>query len=100
VIEAENSVNGILIKHDDLAALPTPLNHEWRMGRLSPAYGRNELERAIFNSEVRAAQVLLASWEHEEDGLAIAFVPKKVREGCLASLARKGLARVHLVPCE
>jgi hypothetical protein len=57
------------------------------LGVSAPAYGRNELERAIFNSEVRAAQSLLARWQQKDDGLAIAFVPKKVRGGCLASLA-------------
>jgi hypothetical protein len=87
VVEAENTVTGMIVKHEAIAALPIPSEHDWRTGRLSPAYGRNELERAIFNSEVRAAQSLLARWQQKDDGLAIAFVPKKVRGGCLASLA-------------
>jgi len=80
-------VSGIIVENEAIAALPIPSEHDWRTGRLSPAYGRNELERAIFNSEVRAAQSFLAGWQQEDDGLAIAFVPKKVRGGCLASLA-------------
>jgi hypothetical protein len=87
VIEAEKTVYGLVLQDEDLAALPAPVEHEWRIGRLSPAYGRSELECWIFNSEVRAAQSLLADWEHEDGELAIAFVPKKVRGGCLASLA-------------
>ena len=87
VIEAEKTVNGLVLQDEDLAALPAPVEHEWRIGRLSPAYGRTELERQIFASEVRAAQSLLAGWEHEDDGDVIAFAPKKVRGGCLASLA-------------
>lgn len=87
VIEAEKTVNGIVLKDEDLAGLPAPADHEWRIGRLSPAYGRSEFERLIYISELRAAQSLLASWEHEDDGDVIAFVPKKVGFGCLASMA-------------
>jgi hypothetical protein len=79
VIETEKTVHGFILKDEDLTALPKPMDHEWRIGRLSPAYGRSELERWIFNSEVRAAQSLLASWEHAYDGDVIAFAPKKVR---------------------
>lgn len=73
-----------------IAALPAPLEHDWQTGRLSPAYGQSEVERGIYRSEVRAAQSLLSGWkcqEDQEEGMVMAFVPKRVRVGCLASLA-------------
>jgi len=87
VIEAKKNGNRITFTDADLAGLPLPREEQWRIGRLSPAYSRSELERQIFDSQLRAAQALLTSWEQAEDSDFIAYAPKKVRGGCLASLA-------------
>ena len=89
VIEAKKDGNRIRFTDEDLAALPVPGEEQWRIGRLSPAYGRSELERQIFHSQVRAAKALLTTLEEEEDSDVTAYVPKKVRGGCLASLAAR-----------
>lgn len=90
VIKAKKSATGTTFKDKDIAALPTPLEHDWQIGRLSPAYRRSQLEREIYMSEVRAAQSLLARWKYQEDQkerMDVSFVPKRIRVGCLASLA-------------
>ena len=79
VIEAKKDGNRIRFTDEDLAALPVPGEEQWRIGRLSPAYGRSELERQIFDSQVRAAKALLTTLEEEEDSEVTAYVPKKVR---------------------
>jgi hypothetical protein len=88
VIEAEKDCDRISYTDEDLLVLPEPLEGQWQIGRTSPAYGRSALEREIFESQDRAAKRLLATWQHtDEDGDCIAYVPQKVRGGCLASLA-------------
>jgi hypothetical protein len=87
VIEAKKNGNRITFTDADLAGLPIPSQEQWRIGRLSPAYSRSELERQIFDSQVRAAQALLTSWEQPDNSDFIAYAPKRVRGACLASLA-------------
>src|SRR5262249_60450079 len=58
VIEAEKTVNGLVLQDEVLAALPAPVVHEWRVGGLSPADSRTELERQIFASAVGDAKSL------------------------------------------
>ena len=87
VIEAKKDGDRITFTDADLAGLPLPREEQWRIGRLSPAHSRSELERQIFDSQVRAAKALLTTWEQAEDCDVTAYAPKKVRGGCLASLA-------------
>src|SRR5262245_36344764 len=47
VIEAKKDGNRIRFTDEDLAALPVPGEEQWRIGRLSPAYGRSELDETI-----------------------------------------------------
>jgi hypothetical protein len=87
VIEASKDRDQIVFQDKDIAALGIPRDDEWRIGRLSPAYAKSELERQIFDSQVRAGKELLTTWEQQDDVGFTAYIPKKVRGGCLAALA-------------
>ena len=94
------SHNGLLLDSGAVTST-TPLNFgsSWitectvRLYAISPfrdrvgACGRSELERQIFDSQVRAAKELLATWEYQDGRDFTAYIPKKVRGGCLASVA-------------
>jgi hypothetical protein len=87
VIEVEKSTTGITFTDEDIASLRAPADEEWRLGRISPAFGRSELERQIYQSLVRGVRTFLDNWRRNEDGEEIAYVAKSVEVGCLASLA-------------
>jgi Dimerisation domain len=87
VIEAAKERDQIVFQDKDIAVLGIPPDNEWRIGRLSPASGKSESERQIFDSQVRAGKELLMSWEHQDDLEFTAYIPKKVRGGRLTDIA-------------
>jgi hypothetical protein len=71
--------SGISFKDSDLALLPEPPDHTWKIGRRNPAFGRPELDRHVFRAGFKAVEQMLNLWKQEDEGVVDAYALKELK---------------------
>jgi hypothetical protein len=69
----------VSFKDSDLALLPEPPEHTWKIGRRNPAFGRPELDRHVFRAGFKAVEQMLNLWKQEDEGVVDAYALKELK---------------------
>jgi hypothetical protein len=87
-IKGEVCPHGVTYRDAEYFKLIAPPAVAWRIGMRNPAYSGTELERLVFQATFEAIEILLKSWNCEEDGVVDAYALKELRitRECLASI--------------
>jgi hypothetical protein len=70
---------GLSFNDSDLALLPEPPEHSWKIGRRNPAFGRPELDRHVFEAGFKAIEKMLNLWKQEDQGVVDAYALKEFK---------------------
>lgn len=70
---------GVSFNDLDLALLPEPPDHAWKIGRRNPAFGRPELDRHVFRAGFKAVEQMLNLWKQEDEGVVDAYALKELK---------------------
>jgi len=70
---------GITYKDSDIAQLPEPPEHTWKIGRCNPAFGRPEQDRYVFRAGFNAVEQMLSLWKQEDQGVVDAYALKELK---------------------
>ena len=70
---------GLSFNDSDLAQLPEPPEHTWKIGRRNPAFGRPELHHHVFRTGFKAVERMLDLWKQEDKGVVDAYALKEFK---------------------
>jgi hypothetical protein len=71
--------SAVFFKNSDLAMLPEPPEHTWKIGRRNPAFGRAELDRYVFRAGFEAVEQMISLWKQDDEVVVDAYALKELK---------------------